>query len=511
MGFEDDLLEGLDDFEDEALGDDFDEFPEDLGEGGGPSPVFLIAGGLIVATFLVLLVIVILLIGSEGDDESAVEATNIAATNEAVRAIFIASATRQADLDATATATTERFFQQSTQIAVGSATAEIATVEAQLNASRTALAVNATATEEEIVRNIASTADAQTATAIALTPTATFTPIPPTIQIDVRDQSGNPIPGGVPVYIYLDDGDGVFDPIVPPEPSPTPRASLTPQPTPVTPTNTAQPIFTQVPSPTTVTEGTDSDIGIEDGEGEGVPPEGFALTEEPIDDVPAAGLNLDNSSRIVPVRFVPNNRASNPAQGGGTPAITATPADGDRQIATIFSNPDGSFTLQGLPPGDYWIVLNGETIGITIPDEPTVLEIPVDGQPVSILVIPNVTFPTITPMPTATQPPTATLLPEEINATATAAAQQTLVASIMPTFQTAEPTIDPAVASVVAGTLTAEFQGTPGFTPPATIDETGFFEDLAEDATPGGLTFLAAMGALLIAAIIVIRRLRAAL
>ena len=499
MGFDDDLLEGLDDLGDEPFpSDDFDDFPDSLDDDdGGPSSIFLIAGGLIVAAFLILLVVVILVLSSGGDDSTAQTATAVAATNNAVGTKFAATSTRLFVVNATGTEDTRLQNEQATAESIAFATDQQATIDVQLDASRTAIAFEATATEEFRLTEVGDQFNAETQTAIALTPTAT--PLP-RIDIAIVDSNGNPIPNCTLIEVYEDDGDGIFNPapitstpepigeciVITPPPSPT--ATITPEPS-VTNTPAVIPSLTpdlsQGQGPTLTPAPTE-----EGTTGGAVPPSPTSAEGG------AAGYDIspEEGGVVVYMSYAYPSTNDGFFQDGGTP--TLVPGSGDPLVAVIIAQPDGSFSLAGLPPGNYWLVINGELVEFSVPEEPAILEIPINGTPVPIFVYPNIEFPlppTVTPTPSITPTPTNTV-PAELEAfTLTAISQQTAVASQFPTFQTIVAT-----------------EGTPE--PAATdseLPDAGFFDELNDDATPSGLLFLALLGGLMVAAIVVIRRLRA--
>ncbi len=504
MGFDDDLLEGLDDLGDEPFpSDDFEDFPDNLDDDeGGPSSVFLIAGGLIVAAFLILLVIVILVIGTGGDSSGAETATAVAATNNAVGTKFAATSTRLAIVNATGTEETRLQNEQGTAESIAQATNAQATVDVQLDASRTAIAFDATSTEVVRLTEVHQQFNGETLTAIALTPTAT--PLP-TLEFSVVDSNGNPLPNCTLIEVYIDDGDGTFNPApfsttpepigdcVVPEPPATATPTITPEPS---QTNTPQIIPSLTPD--TSTEATDTtettETTPEDGStGGSLPP-----TPTPVEGG-AAGFEIEaNEGEIVVyARYAPAGASSQVFQIGSTPTPTLIPGSGDPLVAVIVAQPDGSFTLSGLPAGNYWLVINGDLVEFAVPDEPAILEIPINGAPVPVLVYPNIEFPpppTITPTPSITPTASNTVPPEVMAFTETAIAQQTAFASQFPTVQT------------IVGEVTD--------TPVATETElpnTGFFDELGSDATPSGILYLALLGGLMIVAIIVIRRVRSSI
>jgi hypothetical protein len=521
MGFDDDLLEGLDEFDDPFAGDGFEDFDDEA----GPSPIFLIAGGLIVATFLVLLVIVILLISSDegANEDDNNTATAVVATNEAVEILIQASLTRIAVVDVSATVELQNFQETSTAAVIQTGTAQIEQAEELLDASRTAIVENATAEQATLIAEIGATGVAQTQTVIALTPTATLTPsqtIPPTAIIIFQDESGNPLPGGVEIIIYQDDGDGVFDPVPPTGPTPTPPplpATDTPIPT-IAPTRarTSTPSRTPSPAPGALIGETPTTGGTPEG-AEDNGPAGFN-TEAGGDEIVFARVIPAHADQPrlqdpTPTTGVVSTQTLGPAEQATLEEVTQEPvgeatvevpsADGDVQVATVLTLPDGSFIIQGLPPGLYFFQISGEIFEVQVSPSPTEINVTVNGVPITLYIIPDVTFPTRTP----------TSIPQQdLDATATAIAQETMVASQFPTFQTvvSDP-LGTSIAETVQARLGTDVGTTTGFTPPATIDDTGFFDDLAEDASPGGLTFLAVMAGALMVGIVMIRRLRSAI
>lgn len=498
MGFDDDLLEGLDDLGDEPFpSDDFEDFPDNLDDDdGGPSSVFLIAGGLIVAAFLILLVIVILVIGTGGDSSGAETATAVAATNNAVGTKFAATSTRLAIVNATGTEETRLQNEQSTAEAIAQATNAQATIDVQLDASRTAIAFDATSTEVVRLTEVNEQFNGETLTAIALTPTAT--PLP-TLEFSVVDANGNPLPNCTLIEVYIDDGDGTFNPApfsstpepigdcVVPEPPATATPTVTPEPS---LTNTPQIIPSLTPDASSDTAETTPADGSTGGS---LPP-----TPTPVEGG-GAGFDIEANEGeiIVYARYSAAESSNQVFQIGSTPTPTLIPGSGDLLVAVIVAQPDGSFTLSGLPAGNYWLVINGDLVEFAVPDEPAILEVPVNGAPVPVLVYPNIEFPpppTITPTPSITPTASNTVPPEVMAFTETAVAQQTAFAEEFPTVQT----------------IVSDATDTP--VPTETeLPDTGFFDDLSSDASPSGILYLALLGGLMIVAIIVIRRVRSSI
>ncbi|MCI0708641.1 MAG: hypothetical protein L0154_00620 [Chloroflexi bacterium] len=534
MSFDDDLLEGLDEFEDPFAGDGFEDFDDEA----GPSPIFLIAGGLIVATFLVLLVIVILLIssgGGPGNEDDDNTATAVVATNDAVELLLNVTRTRIAVVEVSETVGAANANGTATAEVIQTGTAQVEQGEVLLDASRTAIVVNATNEQATINAEIGATSVRETQIVQSMTPPTATATIPPTAIIVFQDESGNPLPGGVEIIIYRDDGDGVFNPVPPAGPTPTPP----PLPPTDTPIPTVPPTRVRTPTPSRTPTLAPGALIEESPTVVGTPIEGAgagAEETEEVNDGGPAGFNAEaGGDRIVFARVIQVN-ADQVVQQEGTPTqslgvtetvapgvqeataeVTEEPiaeitvevpsAEGDVQVATVLTLPDGSFIVQGLPPGLYFFQISGEIFPFEVQLEPTEITVTINGIPVTFYIIPNVTFPTLTP----------TSIPQEaLDATATSIAQMTMVASQFPTFQTvvSDPDVQTALAIVEQTNQalgTAGAGTSTGFTPPATIDDTGFFDDLAQDASPGGLTFLAVMAGALMVGIVTIRRLRAAI
>lgn len=459
----DPFAEDFDPFESGSLveEEDFDLPPDE--QEGGISRTFLFAGGFIILAVLLGIVgVVVLLLGDEGDDGTALLATQRAGTNSAIETAIAATGTRIAEIDATLTVTTARLFQDSTSTAIAAFDGTNTAVAGQLEGSRTAIAFNATQTGEAFQTESANFINSQTPP----------TPTPQSFQAQILDQNGNVVTGIV-INIYSDDGDGEFNPAAQPTATPTPTPTLTP-----TATATIQqlpPTATATPSPSATT-------------GEAVP----AVTE---DSSAPVGAKIQDGGPSVEIfaRRLPNDPQNGPAQGGPTPTGDGQP------IQTIVIGPDGSFEIAPLAPGNYFldVGLPPGTYTFNIGEEQLVVNL-VSGTQTNTLNLPNgvnltiivraVSAPTavtLTPTNTSTFPPDASSFDLTVTAifnNQTASAQPRATSSASPTIIL-----------------------------PTQIAQTGLFSDAAEEATPAGLTLLAILGVGLIAVVVVVRRLRSSI
>ncbi|NJL95831.1 MAG: hypothetical protein HC915_19915 [Anaerolineae bacterium] len=208
-GLDDDALSTddftLDDSDPFSIGGDDDIVIPDDEESGG-SRAFLIGAILLAFLFVIVVAIVAaLLIGGGGDecDERCQQATEISGTNFAIETSVRASETA---LSVRATAdegTRVAVAASNTAVFIAQETATQNAINTAVGATQTGIAINATATQRAEFEN-------QTATAIALTPT--ITPTPEFLRGNLTDPvTGNP-GVGVTLCIFLDDGDGVFNP-----------------------------------------------------------------------------------------------------------------------------------------------------------------------------------------------------------------------------------------------------------------------------------------------------------
>ncbi len=229
----------LDDIFNEGLGDELDlegtslsgdDFEDELFEEQQQSSInrtFLFAGGSLLATFAVV-VAAIVGISSGPEDTSAIETAAYIETFNAAEFTKVAETAVavefQRGTDAASTITAEA-GDILTQEANVRSTQD--TINTQVAASQTSIAIAATQTQGALE------------TAFALTQTANAPTPLPTVQVgfELRDANGNPVQQGVTIFIYRDDGDRQFNP----RPSPTVAATATPSLTPtidasVTPT-----------------------------------------------------------------------------------------------------------------------------------------------------------------------------------------------------------------------------------------------------------------------------------
>lgn len=448
--------------------EDFDLPPDE--QEGGISRTFLIAGGFIILAVLLGIVgVVVLLLGDEGNDESAQLATQYAETNDAIKTAIAATSTRLAEIDATLTVTADIFFRDSTNTAVAAFAGTRTAEAALLDATRTAISNEATAT-----------ANAQaTERAIfeqSLTPN---TPTPEVLQAQILDSNNNPVTGII-INIYSDNGDGVFNPSLPP--TATPTATPTPSPT-ATATSTATiqqvpPTSTSTPSPTATIE---------------VAP---AETEDSSGDAPAGAKLEDGPSVAVFARRAPDDLPNRPFQGGPTPGV-----DDGEPIQTIIIGPNGEFEIPELAPGNYFldVSLPPGTYTFQIGEEQRVINL-VSGTQQDTFEFPNGVFLTII-VRAVSVPTLVTLTP-------------TNTVTIDPGIQPFDLTMTSIFAQQTASAQTQVSSVTSpsvAITLPTQIPQTGLFSDAADEATPAGLTLLAILGIGLIAVVVVVRRLRSSL
>lgn len=248
MGFQDINTEDFtDDFDMEGLGDD--QMPDfDETGGGGISPIFKIIGALMVIVVLII-VVVLVLVAMRGSDKvtdrdqtrtavavyNATEIQGQAMTATSWQVALDVTGTRVAEINDQATvdalAITEAFNQGQTETAVAAT--------AQFNAEQTAEAQTATA---EFQSNMTATAaeEQRTIAGVLVLP-------------------GNVALGNTQVYLFRDNGDGIFsvaDMAVVPTPIPTQAPTMDPSSLgPISQTETAiaisapvQPTIVQVPT-----------------------------------------------------------------------------------------------------------------------------------------------------------------------------------------------------------------------------------------------------------------------
>lgn len=244
MGDEFDGIFDMDELEDESPFDNMDDdgfldFDDQGGDDEGISRTFVIAA-LLITIAVVVVIVLLLLVALSGDDgptsrEQTATAIVIAnnntatayyATDEALN--IIATATRRYELTADASATNAVYAAQT---------------QAALDASATAAAQTAAAITQTAEFHASQTAAAQLAETEAANMTATQTELDRVAEarrliVKVENRDGQVL-SNVRIRLYLDDGDGEFDPedrlITEPTPIPeptgdTPAATPTPQP-----------------------------------------------------------------------------------------------------------------------------------------------------------------------------------------------------------------------------------------------------------------------------------------
>lgn len=199
MGFED-----LEDFNDlnelPPFEDDMDDLPNMGGsEPSGASRTFKIIGALLFSVVLVVVILLVIVALNGGDDLSSQDqqATNIAQTNEAVVVSYgatqtaievagVASRTAAFGIELTATVTAQAIQTQQ----AGTATQVVVQQTADAAASETAAA------REEATQRAQQTAEAATIVASTLRGSAMINGVPLS---------------NVPLMLYKDDGDGIFN------------------------------------------------------------------------------------------------------------------------------------------------------------------------------------------------------------------------------------------------------------------------------------------------------------
>lgn len=180
--------EDIDLFENESLIDEQDfDFPSDEQVGGVSKPFLIASGVMVVAILLGVCALVLAIMGDNAKDRELQEAaTNLARTNVAPSGIINSTQTRQAVVDKTLTATTIRFFDDSTNTAIAAATGTHLAIEDLLNGSRTALAASATFQRETVDATLTQGA---------------ITPSPVSLQAQILDANGNAVTG-ITIEIY---------------------------------------------------------------------------------------------------------------------------------------------------------------------------------------------------------------------------------------------------------------------------------------------------------------------
>jgi hypothetical protein len=180
--------EDIDLFENESLMDEQDfDFPSDEQADGVSKPFLIASGVMVVAILLGVCALVLAIMGDNAKDRERHEAeTRIARTNFVIPLVFDATQTRQAVVDKTLTATTMRFFGDSTNTAIAAATGTHLAIEDLLNGSRTALAASATFQRETLDATLTQGA---------------ITPSPVSLQAQILDANGNAVTG-ITIELY---------------------------------------------------------------------------------------------------------------------------------------------------------------------------------------------------------------------------------------------------------------------------------------------------------------------
>lgn len=519
-------LGNLDDFDQPSFPeDDFGDLPE-VEEEGGISRTFIIAGGVLGVAFLGLMGLIgFLLLRDDGSvSASALTATAITLNNQRVETEVAGSQTAVV-VQGNATATAE-------QILAATETAEaIQRVTATQQAVGTA--IEQTKVQQDINATFTAVVVAQTLTAEAASPT------PGTIALQIIDpDAGNAPVANVLVCVFLDDGDGQFDP----------AAGTTPLCLPVGQTpgtqsggGTTQTTSTAVPSGTTPTATTATGGA---GGTTSVPPLNPIFQTS----TAAAGGNTGTGG-INPIFQTSTAAASGGSTGttggqtGTTPTATQAPAQipttvtqtspgsppsptpeasgfgdsysavpyvapvgrsiddpdganqiaqeggqGDEVVGQITTNEQGQLVISGLPPGQYWIKIADTTLQFEVTTEAQLitLEPSTGGPPIQVLI------PGAVASPTPVSNDDGTIVPS-------------------PTRDSLIPTNTP--LSPFDQTATAQFALTQGVTIPPSPDQlenTGLFSGDSDEVTGADLLILGLIGMVLVGVVLAARRLRAA-
>jgi hypothetical protein len=439
-----------------------------------------------------------------GCDERCQQATDISATNAKIEADIRASETAIMIANTVAAETQVAVQATSTQVAAEQATATQQQVNTAVAATETQVSVDATATQVNIERGATQTAVAN----FTDTPVPTDIPVESTEDTSITEGVGGgdggatEVPTQPPspttatslagfsgqvtlpanlqgqtltVCIFLDDGDGVFDPVpdvsdpncapaaastaVETEEvtegggvavSPVPAASNTPAGGGAAPTTAAplNPIFA------TATAAAQATANAAGSGGASNPP-----TPTP------------EGSSFNPALYMPIGRSKiDPIQGG-----VAQQEGGDTLINSVTIDEQGRFILPDLPPGNYWIAVGNVQLQINVQDTvgEQVFTFPrEDGEPIVIVVGGQV--PPVTPSP-----------------------------AISDIFLTAT-----AVAGGGIPSPTPPFEGVGGATVTPSMPETGLFTGEGDDVTTTDLLILATIGAVLVGVVFAARRMR---
>ncbi len=502
-------LDNLEELEPGLLEDREDDFSEPEEE-GGVSTRFKVMIALMAAVFLGLVgVIAFVLINSEeGLSPSAQTATAISSTNQAVETSVAASETA-ISVQETGVALTETSVA-GTKVAeeIVRTTQTQSALNTQVAFEETKSALDATATQFQVAAML---------TASAVTPT------PPTFTVVIRDPLANNAPAAnVPVCIFIDDGDGVFNPApgttsscLPAEanssslsaPSPTSPLSGPTQTgeNPIFQASTAQAAMTATASAGGgVTGGStaqatlnpifQTSTAVAGGNQQIVPPAGTpasipatatrqapVIPATPTSEAGGSGYSDGFALYLQPVgrSFSDPDDGREVAQGDG----------GDEQVnpgQVFYTNEQGQLVITGLPPGRYWVKIADRIVNFEVTTDAQLLTLDTGtGEPIELLI------------EGASQPVGGT-------------GGQTLIPS--PTTEVINPIL---ATQSAAGTQTAiagggvVVQDTP--TPIATeLEDAGLFSGDSSEVTSTDLLILGLAGMVLVGVVMAARRLRAA-
>lgn len=509
---EDDLfggsdLDNLEDLQPSFPEDDVDEFGE-VEEEGGISTTFKVAAALLGAVFLGLMGVIAFLIlgGDDSISSSALTATAITLKNQEVETSVAASETAISVTETAVALLETSVAQTKTAEAIITATAEEGVRRTQVSFEETKAALDATATQ--IVLGATQTA-------------SVATPTPGTITIVIRDPLANNAPAAnVPVCVFIDDGDGVFNPApgslsaclpVAGAVSPTsPAAAASPSPTlatsggelnPIFQTSTAQAGGAGGVTSTSPTPGLNPIFQTSTAQAGGqiAPPAGGvtqtpaqipatatsqAPAQPPTPTLEAGGAGFGESFSAAPYLLPVGRSISGPDSSGEV----AQQEGGDEQYnpgQVFYTNDQGQLVITGLPPGRYWIKIADQIVNFEVTTEAQLLPVDVGtGEPIELLIEGAAQVPG--PGDTGGGSPT----------------------SIIPSPTT--EIVNPIVATQTAAALqTAAAQGTvPPPSPQGTLTGTGLFSGDSNEVTSTDLLILALAGMVLVGVVMAARRLR---
>jgi hypothetical protein len=496
----------------DEVSDDFGDLPPVQDGQVGSSSMFmiLVAGLAVVFVILVAVFAAIVIRRDESCNENCRLATEISATNAQVIADTNASQTAIAIANTAAAETQVAVQATSTQVAAEQATATQQQVNTAVAATETQVSVDATATQVNFERGATQTAianftDTPTPTVESTedtsitegvgggtgdtTPSTQVQPASPTTDTSTTlagfsgqvNLPANLQGQSLTVCIFLDDGDGVFDPssdvsdpnCAPPAETtaveteevtegggvavtPAPAASDTPAVAAVTPTTAAPPLNPIFATATAAAQATANAAG---GGVSGPPsptPEGSSFN---------------------PALYLPIGRSKlEPVQG-----MVAQQQDGDSLIDSVTIDAQGRFILPDLPPGNYWIAVGDVRLQINVTDTvgEQVFTFPREDDVPIVIVVSGVGVGG--PTPSVEAGPTLS----DIFKTATAVAGGGIPS----------PT-PPSVVGVGGATVTPS------------MPTTGLFTGEGDDVTTADLLILATIGAVLIGVVFAARRMR---